>query len=195
MPHVEIRFHRAEGYRCPHRTTTGVASPHGSHENSNVKNRRTQAWCMPSARIPKTVCVASTNPTHDQMAAIHNHRGGSDRGQINSITRSYCTALPKSSIMQPIALRMQRTVWLFRTSRSDTPTHDHSSENRSAQPDGSVDRGRVLPVSKPGKLGAGVHQRCATQIPRPLSRVDLPDHRLRHELQPRHANGGSSHVR
>jgi len=38
-----------------------------------VMNRCVQSWCMPSARMVKTVCVASNNPTASQIDATQNH--------------------------------------------------------------------------------------------------------------------------
>src|SRR5580700_8743751 len=77
VSHVESRLHCAAGHRRTRRNTSGVANAQGIHENRSVKNRRSQEWCMPSARITKTVCVASNNPMPAQMAAIQNHRGES----------------------------------------------------------------------------------------------------------------------
>ena len=41
--------------------------------NNRSKEETPQAWCIPSERMTKTVCVASNRPTADQMAALHNH--------------------------------------------------------------------------------------------------------------------------
>jgi hypothetical protein len=53
---------------------TGVAMASGTQAKSKVKNSRIHAWCIPAARMVKTVCVASNIPTANQMAAIHSQR-------------------------------------------------------------------------------------------------------------------------
>lgn len=52
----------------------GVATASGAQPKNKVKNSRTQAWCMPAARMVKTVWVASKSPTPSQMAANHIQR-------------------------------------------------------------------------------------------------------------------------
>ena len=60
--HVTKDFNFTGGNRRPRRSTSVVASAHGSHESAVVTNSFTQAWFMPSARMTKTVCIAATNP-------------------------------------------------------------------------------------------------------------------------------------
>src|SRR5262249_4656324 len=63
------------GYCRPKRMINGVATAQGAQDRTRVRNKRLQAWCIPSARIAKTVCVALNRPMASQTKAIQNHRG------------------------------------------------------------------------------------------------------------------------
>src|SRR5271156_482072 len=57
------------------RRMSGVATTHGSQENTTAAKRISQAWCMPSERMTKTVSNASISPKLNQIDAIQIHRG------------------------------------------------------------------------------------------------------------------------
>src|SRR5437763_14489161 len=61
------------GKRCASRTMSGVAKAHGTQPSTTARNRSPHAWCMPSARMPNTVWVASKSAIADQMTALQNH--------------------------------------------------------------------------------------------------------------------------
>src|SRR5260370_10900491 len=84
-------LHLVGGNRRPRKSTTGVASAHGSQAMNSLTNKRNQAWCIPSARITNTFCVASNSPTADQINAIQNH---CDDLRTASIIRMLCYYAP-----------------------------------------------------------------------------------------------------
>src|SRR6516225_8381839 len=63
------------GYSHPSRSAIGVASTQGSHPSACVMNKYVQRWCMCSARITTTVCVASHSANPAQIAPIQHHLG------------------------------------------------------------------------------------------------------------------------
>jgi hypothetical protein len=83
-PQVDKGLSFTGGKRRPRRRTTGVARAHGIHATTMVKNSFIQAWCMPSERMTKTVCVASKSPRASQIEAIHSHGDCSRTGDAAS---------------------------------------------------------------------------------------------------------------
>ena len=90
--HVAKEFSFTGGNRRPRRITNPVARAQGRKEKAEVKNSRTQAWCMPSDRMTNTVCVAAISPKPDQIAAIHIQPCACERVGLVSIGRWYSTA-------------------------------------------------------------------------------------------------------
>src|SRR5579864_2705041 len=80
MIHVVAWRHCVGGKRRPRRKISGVARAQTSQEAKTVKNRRDQRCCMPTARMPATICVAFTRAKATQRSAIQRQgcRGAGD---------------------------------------------------------------------------------------------------------------------
>src|ERR1700739_4865495 len=73
------------GNRRPRRMTKSVARAQGRKDSPAVTNSRTHAWCMPSARMTNTVCIAAISPKPDQIDAIQIQRWVCERVGLTSI--------------------------------------------------------------------------------------------------------------
>ena len=82
---VATDFNFTGGNSRPSRITIPVARAQGRKESTPVTNSRTQAWCMPSARMTKTVCIAPISPKPNQIDTIHIQRWVCDRVGLMSI--------------------------------------------------------------------------------------------------------------
>src|SRR5580658_8863238 len=58
------------GNFLPSERTRGVAQAHTSQETALTKKRAAQLCCIPTARIPTTICVPLTRPMQSQNRAI-----------------------------------------------------------------------------------------------------------------------------
>src|SRR5207244_5574017 len=89
---------------------SGVPMASGAQPKSKVKNSRIQAWCMPAARMVKTVWVASNSPTPNQIVVIQTQREDDSRLMVlpsmSKIVFHFASEIP---IMQPITLTVQAT--------------------------------------------------------------------------------------
>src|ERR1700730_16712818 len=80
------------------------------------------------------------------------------------------------------------------TARCDTGSYDHENNDATARRDLSAVLGRLSAVQRGAGFGVENKQRDADQVPGELSPMGLPDHGVRHELQPGDVDG-PPHVR
>jgi len=89
---------------------TGVATASGAQAKTKVKNSRIQAWCMPAARMVKTVWVALNTPTPNQMAVIQTQReGDAPVVVLPSMSKIVFHFVAEKPTMQPVTLILQAT--------------------------------------------------------------------------------------
>src|ERR1700750_75478 len=133
---------------------------------------------MPSARMPKTVCVASNRAMPSHIAISQNHCGFSVVLWFMSIhCASYVRRGRRGAEMQPIDGNLQQAVWLLAHLRRNTCRHDDETHNHPACI-GSSNLCRSLPVSRASVDSSSIHQRERDEVPGKLSRMGLSHHWL-----------------
>src|ERR1700677_4998843 len=183
---AELNF--TGGNRRPRRMTASVARAQGRNHKVMTINRRTQAWCMPSERITKTVWVASTRPNPSQIDAIHIQRCWCrDRGPLVSIGTivvqwylrlSRDAANQRRSAVNGLALESVRRAYC---------PHAHFSQDHAFAGDLSV-------LARARCRGSPIYQRRRASTSGALSGMGLPHDGFRYELQPSHADGRPPYV-
>src|SRR5580658_367133 len=183
---AELNF--SGGNRRPRRITGPVARAQGRNHKVMTTNRRTQACCIPSERITRTVWVASTRPKPSQMDAIHTQR---------------CWCCNRSWLVSMVTIVVQWHLRLCRNAvnqrryavnglspdsvRSAFCLHAHLSQDHAFAGGFSV-------LGRARCRGSSIYQRRRASASGALSGMGLPHVGLRYELQPSHADGGPSYV-
>src|SRR3954447_1797218 len=143
---------------------------------------------MPSARMETTVCVASNSATPVQMAATDFQLTGRATMEPFSMIR---IVVQEGAQRVEFAANQPPDAVCGLANFTPSPsffTHAYENENRFHR------RRRPAWSNRSSAKRSAVHFRRPADASRELSRMDLPQHRLRHELQPRHAHG-TPHVR
>src|ERR1700749_3221567 len=85
--HVETGFKRVGGYLCPSCSTIGVANAQTIHDRKMTANKRPQACCIPTARMPTTIWVAFKMLKPNHTTVIQNHWENCRRWWLNPINQ------------------------------------------------------------------------------------------------------------